>query len=59
MLKLYLSEWSCHAATGVRESWCSRAWRRQGYSRFWLRWTFVFGRKHCLEEWEHYWRVPG
>lgn len=38
------------------ESLCSRAWRRQDHSRFWWLWTRLFGRRHCAESWDWYWR---
>jgi hypothetical protein len=37
------------------ESFCSRAWRLQGKSRFWKFWTYVFGRVHCARSFERYW----
>jgi len=37
------------------ESLCSRAWRLQRQSRFWLGWTYVFGRGHCQKSHRHYW----
>ena len=36
------------------ESLCSRAWRLQGTSTFWLTWTYIFGRSHCQKSWEYY-----
>ncbi len=36
------------------ESLCSRAWRLQDRSTFWLTWTYIFGRSHCRNSWEHY-----
>lgn len=37
------------------ESLCSRAWRLQGVSRFWLSWTYIFGRDHCERSYRRYW----
>jgi len=37
------------------ESFCSRAWRLQDESYFWVAWTYVFGRRHCAASFKYYW----
>lgn len=39
----------------THESLCSRAWRLQNRSLFWLVWVWLFGARHCERSWHWYW----
>lgn len=50
MLKILdLSRMTCFLATGVNESWCSRAYRLQGMSRGWRLFVRIMGENHCAK----------
>lgn len=49
-----LSWITCYLATGVKESWCARAWRRRKDSRLARWWVRTFCPRHCSRVARHW-----